>query len=106
MVHPGAFRGSRKEFLTGEKAAYNAGVDGGYAADALATIQRRYLKRYPIDLPHEDEPTADFLAAVDDNTPDAELPPPDEEASTEEYEAEVERRRRRGKLVDFRKAVS
>ncbi|KDR74719.1 hypothetical protein GALMADRAFT_48139, partial [Galerina marginata CBS 339.88] len=72
MVNPGAFRGSRKEFLMGEKPAYSAGVVGGYAADALAVIQRRYFKRYPVGLPHSEEPTDEHLAAVDDDSPDPE----------------------------------
>ncbi|KDR65397.1 hypothetical protein GALMADRAFT_81901, partial [Galerina marginata CBS 339.88] len=72
MVNPGAFRGSRKEFLMGEKADYAAGVDGGYAADALGLIQRRFFKRYPIALSPAHEPTPEFLAAVNDNEPDPE----------------------------------
>ena len=72
MVNPGAFRGSRKEFLMSEKAAYSAGMAGGYGADALVLIQRRYFKRYPVDLPHHEEPTAEHLAAVDDEAPEPE----------------------------------
>ena len=51
MVNPGTFRGLRKEFLLGEKATYSEAVTGGYAADALANIQRRYFKRFPPELP-------------------------------------------------------
>ena len=72
MVNPGAFRGSQKEFLMGERATYSAGMAGGYGVDALALIQRRYFKRYPVNLLHHEEPTAEHLAAVDDNSPEPE----------------------------------
>ncbi|KAF9540849.1 hypothetical protein CPC08DRAFT_770728 [Agrocybe pediades] len=105
MVNPGVFRGLRKEFLLGEKDAYAKGVLGGYAADVLAAIQRRYFKRFPIDLPHDQEPTSEHLSAVDDDAPDIELPPLDETAMTPaEYQAEMTRRRDRQELIEFRKA--
>ncbi|KDR70603.1 hypothetical protein GALMADRAFT_214374 [Galerina marginata CBS 339.88] len=47
-------------------------VTSGYAKDMLMLIQRRYFKRYPLDLPHEDEPSAEHLAAINDNEPDPE----------------------------------
>ena len=72
MVNPGAFQGSQKEFLLSQKPAYKVGVLGGYAADALSQIQCKYFKRYPIDLPHQEEPSVEWLAAVDDDTPDVE----------------------------------
>lgn len=72
MVNPGSFQGSRKEFLLSQKAAYSAGVAGGYATDALALIQHHYFKRYPIDLPHEQEPDAEALASIDYDAPDVE----------------------------------
>ena len=72
MVNPGAFQGSRKAFLLSQKADYRDGVVGGYAADALAKIQRKYFKRYPIDLPDLKEPSAEWLAAVDDDAPEVE----------------------------------
>jgi len=107
MVNPGAFQGSRKEFLLGEKAAYSAGVAGGYAADALALIQRRYFKRYPVDLPHDMEPTAEFLAAVDDDAADPDIPEPDQGSmSSEEYQTAMDELAKRQKLFSYRKAVS
>ena len=72
MVNPGAFQGSQKEFLLSQKPAYKVGVLGGYTADALSQIQCKYFKRYPIDLPHQEEPSVEWLAAVDDDTPDVE----------------------------------
>lgn len=107
MVNRGSFQGSRKEFLISEKPAYKAGVLGGFAVDALAGIQRRYFKRYPVDLPHDEEPAAEALANVDDDAPDEEWPKPDEEAlSAKEYKAAMEAMEARSKIVAFRKAVS
>ncbi|PPQ76699.1 hypothetical protein CVT26_004469 [Gymnopilus dilepis] len=105
MVNPGAFRGSRREFLLGEKAAYAAGLDGGYGADALALIQRRFFKRYPIDLGHNVEPSPEHLASVDDNAPDIEPEEPDpEKLSPEDYEAAKKASDHRKKSIQFRKA--
>jgi len=107
MVNPGAFRGSRKEFLLGERPSYSIAVEGGYAADALALIQRRYFKRFPIELPHSVEPSQEFLAAVDDDAPDVEIPGPDQQnMSEEEYKAAIDRLLERRNLVAYRKAVS
>lgn len=107
MVNPGAFQGLRKQFLMNEKPAYKAGVLGGYAADALANIQHRYFRRFPIDLPHDQEPTVQFLAGVNDNAPDrveevVEL----DDLTPEEVEAAVSKMKARRKLVEYRKAVS
>jgi len=107
MVNPGAFQGSRKEFLKSQKAEYRAGVLGGYAGDALAQIQRRYLKRYPINLSHCEEPTAQWLEAVDDHAPDPEPEEPDALTLDEnEYAAAVKKLEERAGLLTFRKAVS
>ena len=107
MPNPGIFRGSRFIFLLGEKAAYKAGVDGGYAADALAKIQSRYFRRYPVELALDDEPLPESLSAVDDEAPDVEQQEPDKEELTDvEYKAEVERLLERTNLINIRKAVS
>jgi hypothetical protein len=107
MVNPGAFQGSRKDFLLGERASYSAAVAGGYAADALALIQRRYFKRYPVELPHTVEPSPEFLANVDDDAPEVEIPEPNEQnMSEEEYKVALDRLAERRKLVSYRKAVS
>ncbi|KAF9470057.1 hypothetical protein BDN70DRAFT_902420 [Pholiota conissans] len=108
MVNPGAFRGVRKDFLMGEKAAYSAGVAGGYAADALARIQQRYFKRFPIDLPHDVDPPADVLASIDDDAanPVPEVVEPDPQRLTvEEFAAALEEIEARRKLLHFRKGV-
>ena len=106
MVNPGAFQGSRKAFLLSQKADYKDGVVGGYAADALAKIQRRYFKCYPIDLPHFEEPAAEWLEAVDDEIPDVEQDEPDMTTLDEEqYAMAVEQLQARKLLLKFRKAV-
>lgn len=107
MVNPGAFQGSRRDFLVEERASYSAGVTGGYAADALALIQRRYFKRYPVDLPHSVEPSEEFLAAVDDEAADVDVPEPNQDQmSEEEYRAAMQRLAERQRLFSYRKAVS
>ena len=107
MVNPGAFRGSRKDFLTSKKEEYKAAVQAGFAADALATIQRQYFKRYPVDFPHDQEPPPEVLAAVDDDLPDQEVEAPDPSTmGDEEYAAAMENLETRRKTLTFRKAVS
>ena len=107
MVNPGSFGASRKAFLMSEKPNYSAGVVGGYAADALAIIQRKYLKRFPIDLVHDEEPSEEWLAGVDDEAPFPEQVAPDIEVLSEgEYADALERLEERKKLLAFRKAVS
>jgi hypothetical protein len=106
MVNPGAFRGSRKDFLVAEKGIYTAGIQGGYANDALADIQRRYFKRYPVDLDHDQEPSAEHLKSVNDEEAVAEPEEPDSDVlSPEEYVEAMKRLEERRKLVVYRKAV-
>ncbi|KAJ3492411.1 hypothetical protein NLJ89_g11248 [Agrocybe chaxingu] len=106
MVNPGAFSGLCKEFLMGKKASYYAGVAGGYVQDALATIQRRYFKRFPVDLSHDIEPSAEHLAAVDDGAPEPEQEEPDEDKlSPEEYQEATKRLQARRELIVFQKGI-
>jgi len=107
MVNPGAFQGSRKIFLQSQTAEYQAGVVGDYAADALAQIQRKYLKCFPIDLPHNEEPSPEWLAAVDDKAAGEEHEGPDLNALNEDelVAAMVKLEERQG-MLRFRKAVS
>jgi hypothetical protein len=106
MVNPGTFLGQRKVFMLGEKLAYSEGVKGGYVADALAIIQRRYFKRFPVDLPHDDEPSTEFLEAVDDEEPDPERVEPDRDTlNDEEYEAALEEVEEFRRTISYRKAV-
>ncbi|KAF8196481.1 hypothetical protein BJ912DRAFT_846763 [Pholiota molesta] len=104
MVNPGAFFGTRKEFLSAQSALYADAVAGNHAADTVADIQRRYFKCYPMSLLHTVEPSADFLAQVDDNAPDQDFIPPDQAILDDEafkaaqiiYDGQV-------KLLKFRK---
>jgi hypothetical protein len=107
MVNPGAFRGSRKDFLVSKKEEYRAAVQAGFAADALATIQRQYFKRYPVDFPHDQEPAPEALAAVNDDLADQEIEAPDPSTmDDQEYTAAMEILETRRKMLTFRKAVS
>ncbi|KAF9551577.1 hypothetical protein CPC08DRAFT_647562 [Agrocybe pediades] len=63
MVNPGTFKGSRKEFLLAQKQAYSDAVKQGTVADVVADIQRQYFKRYPIELPHEQEPSPEAFTS-------------------------------------------
>ena len=106
MVNPGAFRGSRKVFLLAEKETYASAVAGGFAADAIANIQRRYFKRYPIGLPHDEEPSQEALDAVNDDEADPEPEEPDPEKLTEaEYQGASRSLQENQKLIVYRKAV-
>ncbi|PBK59165.1 hypothetical protein ARMSODRAFT_1027662 [Armillaria solidipes] len=87
MVNPGAFKGSRREFLMQEVEGYIKAVEEGRAAEFIADVVRRYLKRYPLSLEHNVEPSQEHLAAVDDHAPDPEVVMPNEDELTfEEYE--------------------
>ena len=107
MVNPGSFGPSRKAFLVSQKPAYSAAVLGGYAGDALALIQCKYLKHFPIDLPDDEEPTEEWLASVNDEEQDPDEVPPDVESlSEEDYIAVMRVLESRQKLLAFRRAVS
>ena len=107
MVNPGTFRGARKDFLIGEKAKYSEAVSGGYEKDALADIQRRFFKHFPIDLPLDEEPTAEYLASIDDDEPDTEPVEPDKDKlGEEEYVEAMANLEKRKALIHGRKKVS
>lgn len=97
MPNPGAFLGSRKVFLHDQQDLYAIAVKNGHIADTVSDIQRRYFKRYPIDLPHNQEPSEEWLAQVDDDALDDELVAPnsyemtheDWLAATEKYDAQI-----------------
>ena len=106
MVNPGAFQGSRKTFLQSQKADYQVGVVGSYAADVLAQIQSKYFKHYPIDMPHNEELSLEWLEAVDDDAADEEQPGPDIDALNEdELVAAMVKVEERQALLHYRKAV-
>lgn len=92
MVNPGTFHGLRKEFLLQEKATYRLAVTGGYKKDAVADIQRRFFKRFPIDLAPDEDPSAEHLALVDGTDPEPEPVAPNADVLTpDEYAAETSR---------------
>ena len=100
MVNLGAFRGLRKDFLIGEKAAYSEGVRGGYTAEALANTQCRFFKRFPLDLPLGVEPTKEYLELVKDDERDPEEEPPSkDELTPEEFAAAIVRLEERQQLL-------
>ncbi|PPQ85572.1 hypothetical protein CVT26_010356, partial [Gymnopilus dilepis] len=79
-------------------------VVGGYVPDALADIQRKYFKRYPVELPHNEEPTSEHLAGVDDDAPDAEIEEPNREAMDEqEFQIALSTLEKRREQIRFRK---
>ena len=107
MVNPGTFRGTRKTFLAGELVAYAAAVEGGFIGDGVALIARRYFKRYPVDLPLDEEPSPEHLAAVDNEAiePDK-LPMDHTELGLEELIELGMEREQRAALIVYRHAVS
>ncbi|KAJ3490466.1 hypothetical protein NLJ89_g11430 [Agrocybe chaxingu] len=105
MPNPGAFQGQRKEFLLNEKPTYAASVEGGYAIDALALIQRRYFKRWPVSLPHDQDLSLDLLAAVDDDALDEEYATPCEnDMEEDEYALAMTVHAEYQRVLKFRKA--
>jgi len=106
MVNPGSFKGARKEFLLAQKADYAASVVGGYTADCLADIQRRYFKRFPIEHEHNVDPPREWLDSIDDNAIDPEPVPPDEDSIADaEFEALQREWMGRRKAIIARKEV-
>ena len=91
MVNPGSFQGLRKQFPDDQQEFYAAAVKDKHIADAVADIQRRYFKRFPLTLSHTQEPSEEFLAAVDDDAPDDEMKPPDLEGLGPEASARAVR---------------
>ncbi|RDB25587.1 hypothetical protein Hypma_006940 [Hypsizygus marmoreus] len=105
MVNPGAFSPLRKAFLLEQKPLYATAATGNYTADCIVDIQRRYFKWFPIDLPHDQEPSAESLAQVDDNAADPEpVAPNADELGAEEYEKEMADFECTQALIVFRKA--
>ncbi|KDR81130.1 hypothetical protein GALMADRAFT_136178 [Galerina marginata CBS 339.88] len=105
MVNPGAFQGSRKEFMLSQREIYSQAVADGHAAETAAEIQRKYFKRFPVDLPHEKEPTPEHLAAVDDDAMDPDYEEPDaDKLSPDDYTAAMAVVEVRRRTLAFRKA--
>lgn len=105
MPNPGSFRGSRFDFMVSQKAEWARAVEEEYATEMLSTIQCRYFRRYPVDLPHDVEPSAEHLASVDDDGPDIEV---NSAALTDQMVVPMTGHPpcTRGELIRFRKVVS
>lgn len=107
MPNPGAFSGSRKVFLHEQQELYANAVKNGHVADTVADIQRRYFKCYPLNLPHNQEPSQEWLAQVDDDAPEDELVAPDSSEMThEEWQVAAERYDAQIRDIKARKDVS
>lgn len=107
MVNPGAFQGARRAFLLTQKSEYATAVVMNMHASCIADIQRRFFKRFPLGMDEADEPSEDFLAAVDDDVADPEPPAPDEDILlAEEYAEAVREFETRSELLIFRRKVS
>ncbi|KAF8882628.1 hypothetical protein CPB84DRAFT_1851182 [Gymnopilus junonius] len=106
MVNPGAFHGAQKEFMLSQKLIYNKAINNGYTDEAVADIQCCYFKRFSVDLPDDQEPTANELAAIDDDAVDPEQKKPDPETlSAEELSMAMEILEKRQKTLEFQKAI-
>lgn len=92
-----AFTGSRLLFMESEQEGYEQSLAAGTSMDFRADLMRRYFKRYPISLPHNEEPSSEWLAAVDDHEHDVEQDP--ESMSAEELATQKS-------LITVRRVVS
>ncbi|KAH9476587.1 hypothetical protein JR316_0010499 [Psilocybe cubensis] len=90
MPNPGIFKGACKEFLLAQKGIYADAVKNGHVAETLMAIQRRYFKRFPVEMPLNQDPTPEALAAVNDNDPDEDVAEPDRDLlSEDEYNMQM-----------------
>lgn len=90
-----------------QKPFYAEGVLNDMAADRITDVQRRFFKRFPLDMPETEEPLEEQLSAVDDDAPDPEPPTPDGDLlSPEEYKEAMGTFQARVALVIYRRNVS
>ncbi|PPQ73280.1 hypothetical protein CVT26_015231, partial [Gymnopilus dilepis] len=100
-----SFQGLRKSFLENERQGYKNAVANGTKDDFVMDVVRRFLKRFPIDLDDDKEPTAKDLASVDDAAPDEERVAPDPQDYAEDqtgYNIELEKFENVTKRLEFR----
>lgn len=83
MPNPGTFLGPRGDFLKAQSELYAQAVKDGDVSDVVSDIQRRYFKRWPITLPHNEEQTQEWLDKVDDTAPDEDLVAPSTDGMTD-----------------------
>ena len=82
--------GLGKEFPLEEKESYSTAIKEDYKKDALMNIQCRYFKQFPINLPHNVEPSNEYLASVNNDMADSEPAEPNKDKlSADEYEKEL-----------------
>jgi len=102
-----AFSGLRLKFLEEQLEGYATAVVESRDNDFVLDVQRRYLKRFPLSLPHDIEPSHESLDAIDDNLPDQEFKEPTQkDMSNEEYMAAKSAFDHECALLHFRKEVS
>lgn len=66
------FKTVRYEFLASHMPDYEAAIGNGTVGQFIDSVYARYARRFPIELPLSEDPSAEQLAAVDDNAPEPE----------------------------------
>lgn len=69
MPHPKIFQGQRGKWLDAQLEDYGKAIDFGTTAAFIRGVQRRFLARWPMSLPLNEEQSEEFIAQVDDNAP-------------------------------------
>ena len=101
-----AFSGLRLKFLNEQLEGYATAVVESRDNEFVLDVQRRFLKRFPLSLPQDAEPSQESLDTVDDNVPDPELEKPNpNDMSDEQYEAVKNAFEHSCALLQFRKEV-
>ncbi|SJL12093.1 uncharacterized protein ARMOST_15514 [Armillaria ostoyae] len=107
MVNPGTFQGSQQEFMADQIEGYIKAVGEGRTTEFIADVIHQYLKRYPLRLEHNVEPSAEHLARIDDYVPDLEIVMPNKDKlSFEEYKKAQMQMVEDCRLLKFRSEVS
>lgn len=70
MPNPGIFKGERLKFMESKQEGYAKAIRDNSHKEYTADTQRQFHKRFLLSLSWDDEPTAAFLATVDDMAPD------------------------------------
>lgn len=70
MPNPGIFKGERLKFMESKQEGYTKATRDNCQKEYVADTQRQFHKRFLLSLSWDDEPTAAFLATVNDTGPD------------------------------------
>ncbi|PPQ97109.1 hypothetical protein CVT26_001077 [Gymnopilus dilepis] len=100
------FKGLRKTFLEEQLEGYQKSMTDGTKDDFVNDVIRRFLKRFPLELPLDKEPSQEHLAAVDDSQPDPEIEHPVPEPGNgfqRQYEQECQKYDALLRLLETRK---